>query len=143
LTDWLRVKYKIPQNNCVPHALTSVNPDRMLIGYHLDLSRGFPFAKFGLSDKYQEPLPSMVEFGFLYDSYFEQIFNGEIWSGIRHSEEILQRQARDSGMSFDTYLKHLHQRYNRYSKWKTNITEKKDQLVEQPPKTMIEKEDLG
>ncbi|UCF94563.1 MAG: N-acetylmuramoyl-L-alanine amidase, partial [Desulfobacterales bacterium] len=54
LTDWLRVKYHISQNNCIPHALTSVNPKRMLIGFHLDLSHGFPFSQFGLSNKYEE-----------------------------------------------------------------------------------------
>ena len=136
LTDWLRVKYKISQHNCVPHALISVNPDRMLIGFHLDLSRGFPFAKFGLSDKYQEPLPSIVEFGFLYDSYFEKIFNGELWRGIRYSEEILQRQARNSGMSFAEYRKSLHRRFSRYREWNKEMLEKKDQLVIKPQKTM-------
>ena len=132
LTDWLRVKYKISQHNCVPHALISVNPDRMLIGFHLDLSRGFPFAKFGLSDKYQEPLPSMVEFGFLYDRYFERIFNGQLWRGIRYSEEILQRQAGNSGMSFAEYRKSLHRKFSRYREWNKEMLEKKDQLAENP-----------
>jgi hypothetical protein len=132
LTDWLRVKYKISQHNCVPHALISVNPDRMLIGFHLDLSRGFPFAKFGLSDKYQEPLPSMVEFGFLYDRYFEKIFDGQLWRGIRYSEEILQRQAGNSGMSFAEYRKSLHRKFSRYIEWNKEMLEQKDQLAENP-----------
>jgi hypothetical protein len=102
----------------------------------LDLSQGFPFAKFGLSDKYQEPLPSIVEFGFLYDSYFEKIFNGELWRGIRYSEEILQRQARNSGMSFAEYRKSLHRRFSRYREWNKEMLEKKDQLVIKPQKTM-------
>ena len=136
LTDWLRVKYKISQHNCVPHALISVNPDRMLIGFHLDLSRGFPFAKFGLSDKYQEPLPSIVEFGFLYDRYFKKIFNGQLWRGIRYSEEILHRQAENSGMSFAEYRKSLHRRFSQYTEWKKKMVEKKDQLVIKPQKTM-------
>jgi hypothetical protein len=132
LTDWLRVKHNIPQHNCVPHALISVNPDRMLIGFHLDLARGFPFARFGLSDKYQEPLPSIVEFGFLYDSYFEKIFNGELWRGIRYSEEILQRQAENSGMSIAEYRKNLHRKFLRYTEWRNEMLEKKDQLVKNP-----------
>ena len=49
LTDWLRYKYKIPQQHCVPHGLVSVNPTKKLIGYHLDLSHGFPFHRFGCS----------------------------------------------------------------------------------------------
>ena len=134
LTDWLRVKYNIPQQNCVPHALISVNPHRMLIGYHLDLARGFPFAKFGLSDKYQEPLPSMVEFGFLYDNYFEKIFNGKLWRGIRFSEEILQRKAENSGMSFSDYRKSLQRRFSRYAEWNKKMLETKDQLAQNQKK---------
>jgi hypothetical protein len=143
LTDWLRAKYNIPQHNCVPHALISVNPDRRLIGYHLDLSRGFPFAKFGLSDKYREPLPSMVEFGFLYDSYFEKIFNGKIWNGIGYSEKILQRKARNSGMSLAEYRRSLHQRFSRYTEWKKKMLEKKDQLAVKPQKTMGKEDRLN
>jgi hypothetical protein len=143
LTDWLRVKYKISQHNCVPHALISVNPDRMLIGFHLDLSRGFPFAKFGLSDKYQEPLPSIVEFGFLYDRYFKKIFNGQLWRGIRYSEEILHRQAENSGMSFAEYRKSLHRRFSQYTEWKKKMVEKKDQLVIKPQKTMGKEDRLS
>ena len=125
LTDWLRVKYNISQQNCVPHALISVNTKRMLIGFHLDLARGFPFARLGLTDKYQEPLPSMVEFGFRYDKYFEKIFNGNLWRGIGHSEEILQRRARISGMSLAEYRKSLQQRFTRYTEWKQKLVEKK------------------
>ena len=139
LTDWLRVKYKISQHNCVPHALTSVNPDKMLIGFHLDLSRGFPFTEFGLTDKYQEPLPSIVEFGFLYDGYFEKIFNGELWRGIRYSQDILQRQALNSGVSVAEYRQGLHRRFSRYREWNKEMLAKKDQLVVKPRKTMGKK----
>jgi hypothetical protein len=130
LTDWLRVKYNISQQNCVPHALISVNTKRMLIGFHLDLARGFPFDRLGLTDKYQEPLPSMVEFGFRYDKYFEKIFNGNLWRGIGYSEEILQRRARNSGMSIAEYRKSLQQRFTRYTEWNQKMLEKKDQLSE-------------
>ena len=143
LTDWLRTKYNIPQHNCVPHALISVNADRKLIGYHLDLSRGFPFAKFGLSDKYQEPLPSIVEFGFLYDSYFEKIFNGKLWSGIGYSEEILRRKAVNSGMSLAEYRKSLHQRFSRYTEWNKKMLEKKDQPAVKPRKTVGNEDPLN
>jgi hypothetical protein len=124
LTDWLRVKYQIPQTNCVPHALISVNPNLMLIGYHLDLSRGFPFKKFGLSDKYSEPLPSIVEFGFFYDDYFEDTFDGNIWPGIHKSEEILQRWAGFSGLSLSEYRKYLNNRFNQFARWKDVIAQK-------------------
>ena len=143
LTDWLRVKYGIPQHNCVPHALISVNPRRMLIGYHLDLARGFPFAKFGLSDKYQEPLPSMVEFGFKYDKYFEKIFNGKLWRGIYLSEEILQRKAGYLEISFAAYRKHLQRRFTRFAEWKKINLEKKDKLALNPAKTADQQNNPG
>ena len=143
LTDWLRVKYKISQHNCVPHALVSVNPNRMLIGFHLDLSRGFPFAKFGLSNKYQEPLPSIVEFGFLYDRYFEKIFNNDLWSGIGYSEDLLHRQAGHSGISFAEYRKSLQQRFLRYTEWRNEMLEKKEQLAINPRNTADKKDRLN
>ena len=115
LTDWLRVKYNISQNNCVPHALASVNPEKWLIGYHLDLSRGFPFHQFGLSDKYNEPLPSMVEFGFSYDSYFEKIFEGKIWPGIRHAEKLLIKRAGENDLNLAAYVNNLQKKYSRCS----------------------------
>jgi N-acetyl-anhydromuramyl-L-alanine amidase AmpD len=77
LTDWLRVKYRISQNNCIPHGLASVNPYDRLIGHHLDLSHGFPFDFFEISNKYEEPIPAITEFGFTYDNYFMEIFQGK------------------------------------------------------------------
>lgn len=117
LTDWLRVKYNIPQNNCVPHALASVNSEQMLIGHHLDLSHGFPFNQFGLSDKYKEPLPSIVEFGFDYDSYFKKIFENKIWHGIHSAEKLLAKRAKENRMNLATYRKKLRERYTRHMKW--------------------------
>jgi hypothetical protein len=125
LTDWLRVKYHISQHNCVPHALVSVNPVKKLIGYHLDLSRGFPFAKFSLSNKYNEPLPSIVDFGFSYDKYFEKIFGGEIWPGIRSSEEILQRRCKRINISLSQYRMHLNTKYDEYIEERTAVNQKK------------------
>ena len=125
LTDWLRVKYTISQHNCVPHALVSVNPQKKLIGYHLDLSRGFPFAKFSLSNKYNEPLPSIVDFGFFYDEYFEKIFGGEIWPGIRASEAILQRRCKRANISMSKYRIHLNTKYDEYIEERTAVNENK------------------
>jgi len=119
LSDWLRVKYKISQHNCVPHALVSVNPEKKLIGYHLDLSKGFPFAKFSLSNKYNEPLPSMVDFGFSYDEYFEKIFGGEIWPGIRASEEILLRRCKRANINVNQYRTYLNTKYDEYIEERT------------------------
>ncbi len=82
----------------------------------------------------------MVEFGFLYDSYFEKIFNGELWRGIRYSEEILMRQAGNSGMSYAEYRESLHQRFSRYTEWNNEMLEKNNRLVIKPKKS-VGKED--
>ena len=102
LTDWLRFKYHISQQNCVPHGLVSVNPSKMLIGFHLDLSHGFPFDSFGLRNKYDEPLPSVTDFGFTYDRYFVKILQGNVWPGLQQSEIILRQQAEKHKMSLRT-----------------------------------------
>ncbi|MEN8780553.1 MAG: peptidoglycan recognition family protein [Desulfobacterales bacterium] len=128
LTDWLRVKYNISQHNCVPHALVSVNPKKKLIGYHLDLSRGFPFDKFSLSNKYNEPLPSIVDFGFFYDEYFEKIFGGEIWPGIRASEEILERRCKRANIGLSQYRMHLNTKYDEYIEERTAENRKKSSV---------------
>jgi hypothetical protein len=124
LADWLRVKYNISQHNCVPHALVSVNPKKKLIGYHLDLGKGFPFAKFSLSNKYNEPLPSIVDFGFSHDEYFEKIFGGEIWPGIRASEVVLQRRCERANISLSQYRIYLNTKYDEYIEERTAVNQK-------------------
>ncbi len=118
LTDWLRYKYRIAQYNCAPHCLASVNPKHLLIGYHLDLSRGFPFEEFGLSNKYKEPLPAITEFGFKHDNYFLKIFNGNPWAAVKISEEFLQNQAIDNNLKFHTHRKNLNKKFTRLFEWK-------------------------
>ena len=48
LTDMLRARYGIADQNCTTHGLVSVNATKMLIGHHRDWARGFPFTQFGL-----------------------------------------------------------------------------------------------
>ena len=117
LTDLLRVKYHISQHNCVTHGLVSINPKTMLIGYHLDLAQGFPFQRFGLKDKTKILLPAITEFGFSYDDYFVEIFDGKLWPGIKYSEEYLSRYAGMSDMSMDEYRGLLARRFERWFKW--------------------------
>ena len=70
----------------------------------------------------------MVEFGFLYDRYFEKIFNGNLWQGIRWSEKILHRKARNSGMSLAEYRTILHQKFLSYTQWEDDMQKKADQI---------------
>ncbi|MGW8180583.1 MAG: N-acetylmuramoyl-L-alanine amidase, partial [bacterium] len=117
LTDWLRFRYRIAERNCVTHGITSIYPEDGLIGYHLDLAYGFPFQRFGLRDKYKEPLPSIVEYGFTYDQYFLKIFQGRLWPGILLSENLLKRKAELAGMSFTAYRESLKQRFTHDFEW--------------------------
>ena len=68
-------------------------------------------------DKYNESLPSMVEFGFSYDRYFEKIFDGKIWPGIRHAVKLLEKQAQDNNMDLTAYVKNLQEKYSRCTQW--------------------------
>ncbi len=118
LTDLLRVKYNISQHNCVPHSLASVNARSLLIGHHLDLSYGFPFNEYELSNKYNEPLPSITEFGFSYDKYFEKIFGAKKWPGISYSEELLKKQAKKKNLPLPEYRNLLNKKFIRFFEWK-------------------------
>jgi len=111
LTDWLRVKYRIPQHNCVAHGLASVNPHQMLIGYHLDLAKGFPYARFGLKDKTKIQLPAITDFGFRYDDHFVQVFNGDLWEGIAYSDEYIRHHAQIVDMTPKEYRDVLAERF--------------------------------
>ncbi len=111
LTDMLRARYQITDSNCVPHGLVSVNPKRMLIGYHVDWAKGFPFAALGLSDKYDVPLPSMLEFGFNYDENLVKTLNGDLWPGIRRAQVELARKAEQQDLPLDALQKKNRRRY--------------------------------
>lgn len=124
LTDLLRVKYNIPQNNCVPHGMASVNAQTMLIGHHLDLSHSFPFEEYELNNKYNVPIPSITEFGFSYDRYFKKIFNGNLWPGIRVSEKLLLEQAQREELSLRAYRRLLNKKFNNFFKWQKKQMEK-------------------
>lgn len=76
LTGMLRSRYNIADANCVTHGLASVNPDNGVIAYHYDWLKGFPFKAMGLTDKYELPLPSIAELGFIYDAGTLKILGG-------------------------------------------------------------------
>jgi hypothetical protein len=113
LTDMLRAYYKISDENCVPHGLVSINPKKMLIGYHTDWAQGFPFAALDLTDKYTVPLPSITEFGFRYDEHLRETMKGEIWPGVKLAEIELAARAEEEGVSLTQFRKQLHRNYRR------------------------------
>jgi hypothetical protein len=120
LTDWLRVKYHIPQQNCVTHGITSINPRNRLIGYHLDLSTGFSFERFRLNNKNMESLPAITEFGFAYDAYFLKLFDGKLWPGIHLSEAILEKKAKEANIPLHRYRKQLTENFATLFDWQKN-----------------------
>ncbi len=124
LTDWLRFKYRIPQQNCVPHGMASIYPKNRLVGYHLDFAYGFPFHRFGLRNKYNEMIPSIIEFGFTCDRYFHEVLKENIWPGINRSEEYLKNKAKLAGVSPKAYRKRLNRRFDRNFEWQRLLHEK-------------------
>ena len=98
LTEYLRQRWEIAGEMCVGHGLVSINPAKHLIGNHMDWSRGFPFAAFGLPDQYATVPPSVGLFGFGYDGDFLKVL-GEPWPGVRRAEEGMAEEARRTGKS--------------------------------------------
>ncbi|MGH9318898.1 MAG: peptidoglycan recognition protein family protein, partial [Vicinamibacteria bacterium] len=98
LTDLLRARYEIRDANCVPHGLVSVNSGKMLIGYHADWARDFPFGALGIGDKYQVPPPSVAAFGFRHDQDLVGRLGGSLWPGVHFAERELERRAAIEGL---------------------------------------------
>lgn len=116
LTQILRSRYQLADANCVTHGLVSVNPSNMLICFHHDWARNFPFAAMGLSDKYKVPPASISEFGFTYDSETIRMLGGAMWFGVKEAEEKFQRRATDAGVKPDELRKQMRQRYTEQMK---------------------------
>lgn len=111
LTEWLRSRYHISEENCVTHAQVSVNPGNMRAGYHMDWARAFPFRELGLPDNYWRPLPSVHLFGFICDASFHQRAGAPLAQGITLAEGILHDTALTEGYSVPAYRQLLQKRY--------------------------------
>jgi hypothetical protein len=111
LTAILRSRYQIDDTNCVTHGLVSVNPGNMLIGYHHDWIRGFPFEAMGLSDKYKVAPASISEFGFTYDSELLARLNGAMWPGVGVAETEFERRAQQTGLKAEDLRRRMHDLY--------------------------------
>jgi hypothetical protein len=118
LTESLRQRWEIPGEMCVGHGLVSINPAKHLIGNHMDWSRGFPWAAFGLPDQYAQAPASVATFGFGYDDDFLKVL-GEPWPGVLEAERVLAQEARKAGRSEDDVRR---ERRALYDKWRTDLT---------------------
>lgn len=110
LTNVLRSKYTIEDANCTTHGLVSINPTKMLIAFHHDWVRNFPFEAMGLSDKYQVPPPSMSDYGFTYDEEILEKLGNTLWPGAVTAAEEFKKRANAEALRHklrDRYLAQL------------------------------------
>lgn len=112
LTQVLRSRYNINDADCVTHGLVSVNPSNMLICYHHDWARNFPFEAFGLSDKYQVAPASVSEFGFTYDEEIVEKLGGDVWAGVKLAEAEFSRRAAESNLPPEEMRRLMRGRYH-------------------------------
>lgn len=111
LTNVLRSKYNIADVNCTTHGLVSVNPDKMLIAFHHDWVRNFPFEAMGLSDKYKVPPPNMLDYGFTYDEEILAKLGNNLWEGAISAEEEFRKRADKARANPDLLRRKLRDRY--------------------------------
>ena len=111
LTNVLRSKYNIEDVNCTTHGLVSINPDKMLIAFHHDWVRNFPFEAMGLSDKYKVPPANMIDYGFSYDEEILQKLGNVLWPGAVTAEEEFRKRIERSRANGDLLRRKLRDRY--------------------------------
>jgi hypothetical protein len=111
LTEMLRSRYNIAAGNCVTHAQVSVNPTRMLAGYHMDWASSFPFEEIGLPNNYARALPSVAAFGFQCDANYSRAAGARLSAGAGLGAWELAGRAAAAGMSVSVYRKLLQSQY--------------------------------
>ncbi|HEX7177125.1 MAG TPA: N-acetylmuramoyl-L-alanine amidase [Pyrinomonadaceae bacterium] len=111
LTQVLRSRHQIEDANCVTHGLVSVNPTSMLICFHHDWARGFPFEAMGLSDKYAVPPASVTEFGFTYDAELLSKLGGALWPGVAAAEKTFNERAARENLRPDELRRRMREVY--------------------------------
>ncbi|HYP52594.1 MAG TPA: peptidoglycan recognition family protein [Pyrinomonadaceae bacterium] len=111
LTQVLRSRHQIDDANCVTHGLVSVNPSNMLICFHHDWARNFPFEAMGLSDKYKVAPAAVSEFGFTYDEEILAKLGGALWPGVAVAETEFNRRAEGAGLAPEDLRARLRERY--------------------------------
>ncbi len=111
LTEMLRERFGILEGNCVTHEMVSVNPDKMLIGYHTDWAGRFPFEQVGLPDNYNKTLPSVEYWGFDYDSQFVADVGGRVWPGVRLALSEFRQEALRRKLPLERFRRQRQRQY--------------------------------
>lgn len=114
LTEMLRARFHIAAADCVTHAQVSVNPSRMLAGYHMDWASSFPFEAVGLPGNYSRPLPSIALFGFECDASYARSAGSMLWRGAELGALELANGATAAKMTVPAYRKARQRRYREF-----------------------------
>lgn len=112
LTGMLRSRYDIADANCVTHGLASVNPDNGVIAFHYDWLKGFPFKAMALTDKYEQPPPSIAELGFIYDAGTIKNLGGNLTTvpGLAKAAAAFKQRATKENISAENLRTTLRER---------------------------------
>ena len=111
LTEMLRYRYSIPEENCVTHAQVSINPYSMKLGNHTDWAYNFPFKALGLSDNYALAPAAIWALGFTYDEDLIGRSAGQKWPGLSAADTLFARYAADHKQTSAQYRLALRRRY--------------------------------
>lgn len=111
LTDLLRFRYNIKDANCTTHGLVSVKPEKMLIAYHHDWVRNFPFELMRLTDKYKVQPANMVDYGFTYDDETLAKLGDELWEGAIKAEQEFKARAVKANLNPEELRMRMRDRY--------------------------------
>ncbi|HKX33054.1 MAG TPA: peptidoglycan recognition family protein [Blastocatellia bacterium] len=129
LTNVLRKKYNIDDVNCTAHGLVSVNPNTMLIAFHHDWARNFPWEEMGLSDKYKIKPANVSEYGFTYDDEVVAKLGGEIWEGAKVADQEFKKRAERERVDPDTLRRKLLDRFTvQYNKVRSGAPGRPDNM---------------
>lgn len=112
LTAILRSQHGIDDANCVTHGLVSINPEQMVIGFHHDWIRGFPFEAMGLSDKYKVPPSAIKDYGCVYGDDLVNYMGGKAQPGFAAAEAEFRRRAEQSQLKPEELRRRAHDRYH-------------------------------
>jgi hypothetical protein len=96
----------------VTHAQASVNPARMLAGYHMDWASSFPFEAVGLPDNYSRPLTSVAEFGFECDASYSRAAGFRLQEAAASGTRKLAERA--AGVTVHAYRRAQQRRCREY-----------------------------
>ncbi len=83
----------------------------MLIAFHHDWVRNFPFEAMGLSDKYKTSPANMADYGFTYDEEILDKLDRTLWPGAIAAEDEFNKLAEKLRANVEVLRRKLRDRY--------------------------------